>query len=157
MLATFSAKVQIVHIFGFSALMVSVARTGLFHGTPRAATGNIEMNRAWRTANKTLFTRTGWGEGLAQDCNCDVCLYNIDFLKIMCLGEKEGGKFWVSHSKISAIVLTTSQKQPVYNSRPVQGDEARAGTGFKGYTEIWRKRGTAITWVSNPAWLSFLY
>lgn len=93
MLATFSAKGQIVHIFGFSALMVSVARTELFHGTPRAATGNIEMNGPGELPIKLYLQEQAEGGVWPQDCNCGVLSYNIDFLKIMCLGEKKRGKF----------------------------------------------------------------
>ena len=93
MLATFSAKGQIENIFSFAGPMVSVARSGLCHGTPGAATGNIEMNRPGRLPIKLYLQERAEGGVWPQDCNCRVLSYDIDFLKIMCLGEKKRGKF----------------------------------------------------------------
>lgn len=93
MLATLSARGQIVNIFGFAGPMVSVARTGLCHGTRRTATGNIKMNGPGGLPIKLYLQEHAEGGVWPQDCNCRVLSYNIDFLKIMCLGEKKRGKF----------------------------------------------------------------
>ena len=60
-----SVKSQMINTFGFVGHVVSVATAQLGCGSWKAATDNMKL-MVWRYANKTLYTKTGGGQDLAQ-------------------------------------------------------------------------------------------
>lgn len=91
-LATFSAKGQIVNIWGLAAHVVSVARAPPPLCEPAAALGAVAVNGLGWAPIKLYLQEQVEGWTWPQDCHCGVLPHHMDFLKTVRFSKQEEGK-----------------------------------------------------------------